>query len=334
MAAPAFPKSGDFTKDQARSTGIAYIDPALKESYDSVMANVMSQENSMLINSGILTFTPYEAFQHNKAVMGTITLKEITGVRNPTLSYQDYSIQDRVMRERRFTVSVPVDGNYDMKWLAANPQSAALQAIKNAIATTIDTAGVAAVVGDRLIKKADMSVENKSAEDDGTKTIDMTGGLDVDALLQIPAMFSYNKAEFGLIGKAVNFMTGSEYFELMKDQRFVGYEYRGERGIYSSQILPLPAGMKAVVFPGGSNKKLAITDDTPILPEPSGTTRTCFAALPGALDAMINVSIDMRPAREQGFLSGTILTADVIVSFLVTDPKKVVLFTTTIPQGA
>lgn len=334
MAAPSFPKSGDFTPDQpgAPNASIAYIDPALKESYDSVMGNVMQQETSMLINSGILEFTPYEGYQHNKAVMGTIALKEITGIRNPTLQYQDYSIQDRVMRERRFTVSTVVDGVYDMKWLAANPEAAAIRSIKYAIAQTIDTTGVAAVVGDRLIKNADMSVENVSAADDGTVTINMTGGMTVNSLLKIPAMFSLYKAGFDAIRRAVVFMTGAEYYALLEDPRFVSYEYRGDRGLYNGEVMPLPGGMRAVVFPGGSNAAEGVTDATPVLPE-KGTVRTNFAALPGALDAMIDVTLDVRPAREQGFIKGSIITADVRVAFMVTDPKKVVLFTTTIPQA-
>ena len=92
MAAPSFPNSGDLTPNQ--TTPAQNIDAGLKEAHSAVMANVLSQEDSMLVQSGILQFNPYNAYQYNKAVMGTIALTDITGKRNPTLQYKDYAIQE------------------------------------------------------------------------------------------------------------------------------------------------------------------------------------------------------------------------------------------------
>lgn len=332
MAAPLFPNPGDVTNNQAQP--VNYIDGALKDAYSAVMANVLSQENSMIVGSGILQFTPFEAYQYNKAVMGTATLTDITGKRNPTLQYQDYSIQDRVARTKRFTRSINIDAAYDMKWLAANPQSAAMQSLKNVIAKTIDRECVAAITGNRLIKAADQSVSAVSAAADGTLTLDMTGGFDVSAAMRIPNYFSLQNASLDQINRAIAFMGSAEYYkDLMEDPKFISFDYRNDKALASARIQPLIGGMGTIVVPGGSDDAEGIIDASPILPE-SSTVRTNFAVLPGALEAMIDVKLDVRESREQGFLTGNILTADVTMSFLVVDPKKVVLFSTTIPQSA
>lgn len=332
MAAPSFPNSGDLTPNA--SAPIQHIDAALKEAHSAVMANILSQEDSMLVQSGILQFTPYNAYQYNKAVMGTIALTDITGKRNPTLQYKDYAIQNRVARPKRFTVSVVLDGKYDMKWLAANPQSAAVKAIKNAIATQIDIQGVAAITGNRLIKNYDGSVSSVSASADGTGTLDLTGGFDVSAANRIPNYFSLNKANLALINSGIAFMGSSEYYkDLLEDPKFTSFEYRNDKALATARILPLIGGMGTIIMPGGSDHEEGITDSTPILPETNGV-RTNFAVLPGGLEAMIDVKLDMGDARAQGYLDGTIITADVMMSFLVVDPKKSLLFTTTIPQSS
>ena len=57
--------------------------------------------------------------------------------------------------------------------------------------------------------------------------------------------------------------------------------------------------MGTVIIPGGSDAEEGITDSTPILPESQGV-RTNFAVLPGGLEAMIDVKLDMGDARAQG----------------------------------
>ena len=156
--------------------------------------------------------------------LGTVEAQEISG-RFPEVTFSDIEHTRRKIPRRRFAVAIPIDER-DVNDIMQQPDNMYATAIIRAMERvfdrlTIEASFVSVFTGE------DATVEVTAATD-GVATVDATGGLTYDHLLELSTAFINNDVGTDMPENFFLAITGDEHRALLADFRVVQYDAKGK----------------------------------------------------------------------------------------------------------
>lgn len=212
--------------------------------------------------------------------IGLIEARDLNGRYQPVV-FDDLDFSRRALLTAPIVVSVGVDEK-DVLRLIQSPDSALTEACMNAINRKFDHIVNAAAFADVLTgKNGDTAVSFAS---DGGRTVNATGGLTYEKLLEIVQ----NKIDDEVVGDFAFFATGKEHTALMSETELTSGDY-SRQFVVDQGSIQKAMGMDVITF--GANPL------TPVLSVSSGT-RSCIAMAKGAIlvgmSKEFNVQVEKR----------------------------------------
>lgn len=204
--------------------------------------------------------------------MGTVEANEIMG-RYAPVEFSDIEHFRRKITRRRFGVTLPID-EYDIEERLTDPESKYAEAVVKAMERKFDRVVIEAMFKD--VQTGEDFENTITAVNDGVLTVDATGGLTYEKLLEIGQNFIDNE-----VGNDndVNFamgITGSEHTDLMSELELTSGDYSKEYVVDKGKM-QMATGIGLIKFAGK-----AVGGANPILPVVTGT-RTSFCMSEGAI---------------------------------------------------
>ncbi len=156
--------------------------------------------------------------------LGTVEAQEISG-RFPEVTFSDIEHTRRKIPRRRFAVAIPIDER-DVNDIMQQPDNMYATDIIRAMERvfdrlTIEASFVSVFTGE------DATVEVTAATD-GVATVDATGGLTYDHLLELSTAFINNDVGTDMPENFFLAITGDEHRALLADFRVVQYDAKGK----------------------------------------------------------------------------------------------------------
>lgn len=225
--------------------------------------------------------------------IGSVELSEVNG-RYAAVQFAEMEHWRRKISKARFAATLPIDDE-DINERLTNPESGYAQALAHAANRQYDRVAVAAMFADVLTGE-DMDTTVTFAGEGGL-TVDATGGLTYEKLLEIHENFMDNEVgNEGDVRLALG-ITGNEYVDLMSELELTSGDYTSEYVVADGRIRKA-TGIDLVPFAangaGGAN---------PILPVSSGV-RTSFCMANGAICVAVATQWSIR-VQERTDLIGT-----------------------------
>lgn len=204
--------------------------------------------------------------------MGTVEATEIMG-RYAPVEFADIEHFRRKITRRRFGVTLPID-DYDIEERLLDPESKYAEATVKAMERKFDRVVVEAMFKD--VATGEDFENTVTATDDGVLTVDATGGLTYEKLLEIGENFIDNEVGNDNDVNVVMGITGSEHTDLMSELELTSGDYSKEYVVDKGKM-QMATGIGLVKFAGN-----AVGGANPIL-SVSGGVRTSFAMAEGAI---------------------------------------------------
>ena len=177
--------------------------------------------------------------------LGQVEAVELTG-RNPKVEWSDIEHLRRKLVRRRFAITLPID-KMDVNGMLADPNGLYSKACVMAIMRKFDAIVVEAAFATVYTgRDGDTAV---TAATDGVETVDATGGLTYNALLDIRRTYMDNDVGNDTPEKIALCITGDEYDALMSDDEIINSDYSAG-GHASSGMVESAAGINFVKFAG------------------------------------------------------------------------------------
>jgi hypothetical protein len=218
--------------------------------------------------------------------IGSIELGVISG-RFAPVEFADIEWNRRKVTKRRFGATLPIDKN-DINERLASPDSSYVEQLANAIARKKDKVVVEAMFAD--VATGEDFENTTTASSDGVLTVDATGGLTYEKLLEIHQNFMDGDVGNDMDASFVLGVTGDEHTDLMSELELTSGDY-SRQYVAEKGTIQIAAGINIVKFAAnGANGA------DPILPV-SGGVRTSFCMAKGAI--LLATAIEFNIVIEQ-----------------------------------
>ncbi len=304
--------------------GAGGIDQAALTIFERSFMELVQQKQSRLEASGVVRYLPTDGKYNTLPRIGTLELTEVNE-RNPLKQYADYSLDNRMLKKRRFTTSVLLDNKDDVNELIADPTSYIMDSLIAAKKRTIDRVITAAAMGPVLVGSVNGPQSYISAEEDEVQTLDATTGVNYGTYTSITQTFINNDVPMEMIDSTKLLFTGKENTALMNEEKFINNRYIDARPVMEGTVNN--AGLYNVILFAGSEDG-GITVKNPILPE-DGDYRYCMALAPESVAVSMKLA-SLRLEQSQRHVNSKELTIDFWINAMRTEGKRVILIKTTI----
>lgn len=299
------------------------IDQAAATQFERNFMTLVQQRQSLLEASGVVRFLPTDGKWNTLPRIGKLELVEVDG-RNPLKQYTDYSVDNRMLRKRRFTASVLLDEKDDVNELIADPTSYIMDSLLAAKNRVADIVYAHAAIGPVLVGSPNGPQTYLSAANDGVAKIDATSGVNYGTYTSIMQTFINKEVPMEMIGRSRLLLTGKENTALMNEDKFINNNYVGARPVETGTVNKV--GQFGVILFAGSEDG-GITVPNPVLPE-DASTRHCLALAPDAIAASAELA-SLRVERSNRHVNSKELTIDYWINAMRTEGARVIDIETT-----
>ena len=273
------------------------IDQAKIQSWETNFYTLASQKTSLLSGLPAVKHIDFSSAKHNIVRMGNVEIDEISG-RNPKVNYEDPEFDNRQIVKKDFAKAILFD-NYDNLEMMANPTSEyytkVMEAFNRAKDRVIADACFASVMcGD---PNNGVPLTSVTAEEDGVRTIDATGGLTYNLLKQAHTNFINSTVISGdLSNSNLSFIcAGSDMSQLLEEEKFINNNYTSLRPVDNGVITKV-LGMNVVALSGSQTNQ---TQQKKTILKEDGTTRDCIILAPDSIRFVVSdIKIEIREPSE------------------------------------
>lgn len=299
------------------------IDQAAATQFEKNFMTLVQQKQSLLESSGVVRFLPTDGKYNTLPRIGKLELVEIGG-RNPLKQYTDYSVDNRMLKKRRFTASVLLDEKDDVNELIADPTSYIMDSLLAAKNRVADTVYAQAAIGPVLVGSPNGPQTQLLAENDGVATIDATSGVNYGTYTSVMQTFINKDVPMEMIGRSRLLITGKENTALMNEEKFINNNYVGSRPVEAGTVNKV-GQFGVILFAGSETGGITVTN--PILPE-ENNIRHCLALAPDAIAASAELA-SLRVERSNRHVNSKELTIDYWINAMRTEGARVIDIKTT-----
>lgn len=247
--------------------------------------------------------------------LGGLEDRELSGRYN-LVQWDTPEFDRRMMTRREFAVAVPVDEN-DVEFMLTDPTSALVQKVVAALQRRKDRIALEAALGS--VRTGKDGTTTVTAAADGVRTVNATGGLTYEKILEINQNFIDDEVSVDDNVRQVIFLTGKEHTQLMGETEFISADYTRQFVIEAGRI-------KTVM--GNDIVKFGANATNPIL-SVSGGVRDCIAMATGAILLGIQKDIDLKVDERKDYHHTTQITATLKIGGMRMEGKRVQKLTTT-----
>ena len=307
--------------------GQSSIDQAAKLQFEQTFYHLQQESDFRLRSTGAIRWLPAEGKYHNLARMGSVELNEVS-TRNPLKQFDDYSVDNRRFRKRRFTKTILIDELDDINELIKDPTADIYTNLVAAVNRVAEKIAITSAIGDVLIGQPDAAPIALSAADDGVITIDASGGITYGTITQATENFINNKMDMSQALRSVLCVSGKENTALMNEEKFINNRY------IAPSVMPVDQGIQTrvsaypvVLFAGSVNGGIQVTN--PLLPETSAGLRRCVMMAPEAIVMSMKIN-KLEIGDSDQHVASKALTVDLWVNAMRTEGAKVQIINTTI----
>lgn len=211
--------------------------------------------------------------------LGEAQDREVTG-RNVPIVFDDVNHTRRLIPRKRYHIALPID-DYDKVAMLVEPGSQYVKLVTMALMRRLDRViANAALASVQTGRDFETTV---TASADGVLTVDGTGGITYEDLLEINRNFTDNEVGNDYPVKKALLMTGKEEAELMAEIELISGDFSRDYAVERGELVR-GAGLDFVKF--GRNAT------NPILAVPS--TRSCIAMAQGAVCVGVSKELDIK----------------------------------------
>ena len=197
--------------------------------------------------------------------LGDVEATEVKGRIQPVV-FQDIEHLRRKISRRRFAITLPIDAS-DIRGALLDPKGLYAKSIVAGLERRFDRLVVEAMFADVWTGR---DFENKvTAEEDGVLTVDATGGLTYEKLLEIQQNWIDSDVGTDMPVKKVLVITGEEHTALMNETKLISGDYSRQYVVDKGEVQSA-VGLDIIKFAGNARN--------PIIPVSSNNVRSCFAA--------------------------------------------------------
>lgn len=251
------------------------IDQSLIIEFSDLVHKVAQQKTSRLKPYAQIKQMSGDVFAYDG--LGRVEAREVSG-RNVAATFDDIQHNRRKMIRKRYVVNLPVDAS-DVRGALLNPESNYADAIANAAVRqydrTIYDAAFASVLTGRDFETT------VTAATDGVTTVDATGGLTYEKLLEIGENFMNDDVGVESDESIYLTITGAEHTALMKEVELTSSDYNRQYNVEKGKMTEA-AGIKLIPF--------AASVPSPIIPVAGGERKLLAASSRGLC---LGISKDM-----------------------------------------
>lgn len=299
------------------------ITPAMLQTFEKAFHVAAQQKETLLSGSGVVKYLTSDGKTNNYATLSPFELVEAVG-QNPNKSYGDYTTSNRQMTKRRFTKTIYIDDKDDVNELITDPTSYLVQGLVYAKNRVIDRIIASAAAGTVLIGAPNAVPESKTAEQDGVKTVDATGGLTYSAIQTITQNFINNDLTIDEFRGSVLAISGQENTALMGEEKFINNEYMNGHTV-NAGIVSNAGIYKTALFAGSVTGDSTV--ENPVLAE-NETTRTCLVLAPQSILVSMKLN-DLRVEPSYTKVGSNEVTIDLWINAMRAEGKRVQILKTT-----
>lgn len=251
------------------------IDQSLIIEFSDLVHKVAQQKTSRLKPYAQIKQMSGDVFAYDG--LGRVEAREVSG-RNVAATFDDIQHNRRKIIRKRYVVNLPVDAS-DVRGALLNPESNYADAIANAAVRqydrTIYDAAFASVLTGRDFETT------VTAATDGVTTVDATGGLTYEKLLEIGENFMNEDVGVESDESIYLTITGAEHTALMKEVELTSSDYNRQYNVEKGKMTEA-AGIKLIPF--------AASVPSPIIPVAGGERKLLAASSRGLC---LGISKDM-----------------------------------------
>jgi len=251
------------------------IDDNLIIEFSDLVHKVAQQKTSRLKPYAQIKQMSGDVFAYDG--LGRVEAREVSG-RNVAATFDDIQHNRRKIIRKRYVVNLPVDAS-DVRGALLNPESNYADAIANAAVRqydrTIYDAAFASVLTGRDFETT------VTAATDGVTTVDATGGLTYEKLLEIGENFMNEDVGVESDESIYLTITGAEHTALMKEVELTSSDYNRQYNVEKGKMTEA-AGIKLIPF--------AASVPSPIIPVAGGERKLLAASSRGLC---LGISKDM-----------------------------------------
>lgn len=212
--------------------------------------------------------------------IGEVDAVEVIG-RNAPVVFSDVEHKRRLIRRRRFMVALPIDAK-DVRGMLMNPESNYAKVVRMAMERVYDRIVFEAAFADVLTgREYDQTL---TFAQDGGLTVDATGGVTYDKLLEVNKNFVDNEVGNDMPVDKYLTLTGDEEEALMGEVELVSGDYSRQMAVDKGE-LQRGAGIDFVKY--GANAR------NPMFPV-SGAQRQLLAGTKGGIFVGISKEISIQ----------------------------------------
>lgn len=302
------------------------IDQGAALNFQNHFHEMTQQVDSKLVGANAITWLPSKGKTNELARIGRLELSEVNS-RNPDKVFSDYAIDNRLMTKRRFTKTIQIDAKQDINELIADPTSPIISMLKAAQNRMIDRVGIAAAVGPVLVGQPDAAPTSITAAQDGVVTIDATSGMTYDIIQAVTQNYVNNDVPDEYFMGSTLAISGKENAQLMGEIEFINNLYMGGGEPVNQGVLRNAGTYKTVRFAGTTFGSTAYP--SPILPEPSSTTRQCVVLAPNSIAMAMELAY-LGVDQANGKVNSKDITVDFWLTAMRVEGALVQILTTTI----
>ena len=251
------------------------IDQSLIIEFSDLVHKVAQQKTSRLKPYAQIKQMSGDVFAYDG--LGRVEAREVSG-RNVAATFDDIQHNRRKIIRKRYVVNLPVDAS-DVRGALLNPESNYADAIANAAVrqydrTIYDSAFASVLTG----RDFETTV---TAATDGVTTVDATGGLTYEKLLEIGENFMNDDVGVESDESIYLTITGAEHTALMKEVELTSSDYNRQYNVEKGKMTEA-AGIKLIPF--------AASVPSPIIPVAGGERKLLAASSRGLC---LGISKDM-----------------------------------------
>lgn len=246
--------------------------------------------------------------------IGSIEAQELTGRFN-RVTFSDLKVTRRKIGRRRFSLTLPIDGD-DVSKVLLNQEAEYAQACSMAMARVYDRIGIEASLA--IVQTGEDMDTAVSFATDGGQTVTATAGLTYEKLLEVIQNFIDADVGNDMVESFVFCITGDEHTALMKELELTSGDYTRTSNVDKGAIQEA-VGLKLIKF--------AANATSPIL-SVSGGVRDCIAmssrglcyAMPKQFELVVQDRADLVQTKQVqvNWTLGAVRTEGVLVQKVTT----------------
>lgn len=237
---------------------------------------ILQQTDSKLMPTQAIKYMGIEGITHISRIDGD-ELDDSTNVRNPEKNPVDMKNDNRRSVAYRFTKTYRVDSYDKAVNLITDPTGDLLQNLSEAKNRTCDRLIAQAATADVIVGAPDTAGTTRTAEEDGVKTITLSGAFNYEnAISPALTMFENNYVDNNGIVLAIS---ANEKEDLRNDDKYMNAFYSSANTVDKGDLTNA-SGFKVISFAGNTQGSSTIVN--PVLKEEDGK-RTCLLLAPKSI---------------------------------------------------